>query len=40
MKDKRLWWAVAVIVVLVVLVVIGYAGGWFGDGFLAPEPTQ
>jgi hypothetical protein len=36
MKDKRLWWAVAAIVVLV---VIGYAGGWFG-GTPTPEPTQ
>ena len=37
LKDKRLWWGVAA--VIVVLIVIGYAGDWFG-GTPAPELQQ
>ena len=36
LKDKRLWYVVAVIVVLL---VIGYAAGWFG-GTSEPEPQS
>ena len=38
LKDKRLWYVVAA-VIIIVLIVIGYATGWFG-GTLAPEPQQ
>lgn len=38
LKDKRLWYVVAA-VIIIVLIVIGYATGWFG-GTPAPEPQQ
>lgn len=38
LKDKRLWW-VGAAVIIVVLIVIGYAAGWFG-GIPAPAPQQ
>ncbi|TDQ16858.1 hypothetical protein DEV91_12920 [Phyllobacterium brassicacearum] len=36
LKDRRLWYGVAVIVVLI---VIAYAAGWFG-GPPTPVPPQ
>jgi hypothetical protein len=36
LKDRRLWYGVAVIVVLI---VIAYAAGWFG-GTPTPVPPQ
>jgi uncharacterized integral membrane protein len=40
-KDRRIWYAVAaviiVLIVLIVLIVIGYATGWF-SGAPAPAP--
>ncbi len=36
LKDRRLWYGVAVIVVLI---VIAYAAGWFG-GTPTPVPSQ
>jgi hypothetical protein len=35
-KDRRIWYAVAA--VIVVLIIIGYAAGWFsGAPALAPQ---
>ena len=37
-KDRRLWYAVAA-VIIVLIIIIGYATGWFG-GAPAPAPQQ
>jgi Flp pilus assembly protein protease CpaA len=37
-KDRRIWYAVAA--VIIVLIIIGYATGWFGGGAPAPAAPQ